>query len=63
MPPPPAFHMLLETVYAPRVSLPNADDVVNDGSEQVPLPLEVGGGAGRSGGGCRGGGGRARLGG
>jgi hypothetical protein len=36
--------MLLETVYAPRVSLPNADDVVNDGSVQVPLPLEVGAG-------------------
>jgi hypothetical protein len=36
--------MLLETVYAPRVSLPNADDVVNEGSVQVPLPLEVGGG-------------------
>jgi hypothetical protein len=34
----------LETVYAPRVSLPNADDVVNDGSVQVPLPLEVGAG-------------------
>ena len=44
MPPPPAFHMLLETVYAPRVSLPNADDVVNDGSAQAPLPEEVGGG-------------------
>ena len=36
--------MLLETVYAPRVSLPNAADVVNDGSVQAPLPLEVGGG-------------------
>jgi hypothetical protein len=36
--------MLLETVYAPRVSLPNADDVVNDGSVQPPLPLEAGGG-------------------
>ena len=44
MPPPPAFHMLLETVYAPWVSLPNADDVVNDGSVQAPLPLEAGGG-------------------
>ena len=31
-------------MYAPRVSLPNADDVVNDGSVQAPLPLEAGGG-------------------
>jgi hypothetical protein len=37
--------MSLETVYAPRVSLPNAEDVEKDGSVQVPLPLEVGGGA------------------
>jgi hypothetical protein len=44
MPPPPAFHMLLETVYAPSVSLPKSDDVVNDGSVQVALPPETGGG-------------------
>jgi hypothetical protein len=37
--------MSLETVYAPRVSLPKAADVVNDGSVQVALPAEVGGGA------------------
>jgi hypothetical protein len=30
--------MLLETVYAPSVSLPNAADVENDGSVQVGLP-------------------------
>jgi hypothetical protein len=36
--------MLLETVYAPSVSLPKSDDVVNDGSVQVALPAEAGGG-------------------
>jgi hypothetical protein len=36
--------MLLETVYAPSVSLPKSDDVVNDGSVQVAPPAEVGGG-------------------
>jgi hypothetical protein len=36
--------MLLETVYAPSVSLPKSDDVVNDGSVQAALPAEVGGG-------------------
>jgi hypothetical protein len=36
--------MLLETVYAPSVSLPKAADVENDGSVQVALPTEVGGG-------------------
>jgi hypothetical protein len=35
--------MLLETVYAPSVSLPKADEVVNDGSAQLAL-AEVGGG-------------------
>ena len=38
MPPPPAFHMSLETVYAPRVSLPKAADVENDGSVQLAPP-------------------------
>jgi hypothetical protein len=37
--------MLLETVYAPSVSLPKADEVVNDGFAQVAPPAEVGGGA------------------
>jgi hypothetical protein len=36
--------MLLETVYAPSVSLPKSDDVVNDGSVQVALPAEADGG-------------------
>jgi hypothetical protein len=36
--------MLLETVYPPSVSLPKADDVVNDGSVQVAPSAEVGGG-------------------
>jgi hypothetical protein len=36
--------MLLETVYAPSVSLPKSDDVVNDGSVQVALPAVTGGG-------------------
>jgi hypothetical protein len=36
--------MLLETVYAPSVSLPKAADVVNDGSVQVAPPAVVGGG-------------------
>jgi hypothetical protein len=36
--------MLLETVYAPSVSLPKSDDVVNDGSGQVAPPAEAGGG-------------------
>src|ERR1700679_2199331 len=44
MPPPPAFHMLLETVYGPRFSLPKSEDVVNVGSVQAAVPAEVGGG-------------------
>ena len=43
MPPPPAFHMLLETVYGPRFSLPKSDDVVNVGSVHAPLPAGAGG--------------------
>ena len=31
-------------MYAPSVSLPKSDDVVNDGSVQVAPPAEVGGG-------------------
>ena len=42
MPPPPAFHMSLEIVYAPSVSLPNAAEVVNDGSVQLPLVVVIG---------------------
>jgi hypothetical protein len=44
MPPPPAFHMLLETVYGPMFSLPKSEDVVNVGSVHAPLPAETGGG-------------------